>query len=197
MLALQGAFIEHIKKLTELGVQSVEVRLPRDLQAIDGLIIPGGESSAIGRLMASFDLTEPVRRFASEKAVWGTCAGMILMAKRIERGQPVLGLMDIAVERNAFGRQIDSFEEAGGGPGGGRGPPVSGHLHPGAASARSSQTGAGHRPVGGRHRRRCGRGPLVGDRLSPGVVPRSSIPPIFPGDGSLSVEALRYRWISE
>jgi 5'-phosphate synthase pdxT subunit len=111
VLALQGAFIEHIKKLTELGVQSVEVRLPRDLQAIDGLIIPGGESSAIGRLMASFDLTEPVRRFASEKAVWGTCAGMILMAKRIERGQPVLGLMDIAVERNAFGRQIDSFEE--------------------------------------------------------------------------------------
>jgi 5'-phosphate synthase pdxT subunit len=111
VLALQGAFIEHIHKLSELGVQTGEVRLPQDLQGLDGLIIPGGESTAIGRLMASFDLTEPIRRFAAEKAVWGTCAGMILMAKRIEQGQPVLDLMSIAVERNAFGRQIDSFEE--------------------------------------------------------------------------------------
>jgi pyridoxal 5'-phosphate synthase pdxT subunit len=111
VLALQGAFIEHIHKLSELGAQTGEVRLPQDLQGLDGLIIPGGESTAISRLMASFDLTEPIRRFAAEKAVWGTCAGMILMAKRIEQGQPVLDLMSIAVERNAFGRQIDSFEE--------------------------------------------------------------------------------------
>jgi 5'-phosphate synthase pdxT subunit len=111
VLALQGAFIEHIHKLSELGAQTVEVRLPQDLQGLDGLIIPGGESTAITRLMASFDLTEPIRRFAAEKAIWGTCAGMILMAKRIEQGQPVLGLMNITVERNAFGRQIDSFEE--------------------------------------------------------------------------------------
>ena len=88
-----------------------EVRLPKDLQGIDGLIIPGGESTAIGKLMASFQLVEPIRRFAAEKAVWGTCAGMILMAKRIESGQPILSLMNLAVERNAFGRQIDSFEE--------------------------------------------------------------------------------------
>ena len=112
VLALQGAFIEHIKKLRELGVQAGEVRLPKDLQGIDGLIIPGGESTAIGKLMASFQLVEPIRRFAAEKAVWGTCAGMILMAKRIEEGRPVLAFMNIAVERNAFGRQIDSFEEA-------------------------------------------------------------------------------------
>jgi 5'-phosphate synthase pdxT subunit len=111
VLALQGAFIEHAQKLKELGVETAEVRLPRDLPGIDGLIIPGGESTAIGRLMASFGLMEPIRRFAAGNAVWGTCAGMILMAKRIEPGQPVLGLMDIAVERNAFGRQIDSFEE--------------------------------------------------------------------------------------
>ena len=111
VLALQGAFSEHIDRLRELDVQAGEVRLPQDLQGIDGLIIPGGESTTIGKLVASFGLMEPIRRFAAENAVWGTCAGMILMAKRIERGQPVLGLMDIAVERNAFGRQIDSFEE--------------------------------------------------------------------------------------
>ncbi len=112
VLALQGAFIEHIHKLRELGVQCGEVRLPQDLQGIDGLIIPGGESTTIGKLMASFDLMEPIRRFADRNAVWGTCAGMILLAKRIEQGQPVLSLMNIAVERNAFGRQIDSFEES-------------------------------------------------------------------------------------
>lgn len=111
VLALQGAFSEHIHRLRELDVQACEVRLPQDLQGIDALIIPGGESTTIGKLVASFGLMEPIRRFAAENAVWGTCAGMILMAKRIERGQPVLGLMDIAVERNAFGRQIDSFEE--------------------------------------------------------------------------------------
>jgi 5'-phosphate synthase pdxT subunit len=110
VLALQGAFIEHIKKLTELGVQAVEVRRPGDLRALDGLILPGGESTAIGRLMTAFDLTEPIRRFAAGNAVWGTCAGMILMARRVEGGHPFLELMDITVERNAFGRQIDSFE---------------------------------------------------------------------------------------
>jgi len=111
VLALQGAFIEHIHKLRELGIQGSEVRLPQDLQGIDGLVIPGGESTAIGKLMRSFELVEPIRRFAARNAVWGTCAGMILMAKRIESGEPILGFMNIAVERNAFGRQIDSFEE--------------------------------------------------------------------------------------
>ena len=111
VLALQGAFIEHIAKLRELGVRAHEVRLPRDMQGLDGLIIPGGESTTIGKLMMTYGLLDPVRRFAERHAVWGTCAGMILMAKEIGRDQPVLGLMDISVERNAFGRQIDSFEE--------------------------------------------------------------------------------------
>jgi pyridoxal 5'-phosphate synthase pdxT subunit len=111
VLALQGAFIEHIRRLGELGLTATEVRLPGDLRRLDGLIIPGGESTAIGKLMAGYGLMDPIREFARQNAVWGTCAGMILMAKEIGRDQPVLGLMDIAVERNAFGRQIDSFEE--------------------------------------------------------------------------------------
>ena len=111
VLALQGAFIEHVTKLIELGVHAREVRLPREMQGLDGLIIPGGESTTIGKLMMTYGLLDPVRRFAERHAVWGTCAGMILMAKEIGRDQPVLGLMDISVERNAFGRQINSFEE--------------------------------------------------------------------------------------
>ena len=109
VLALQGAFIEHIKILRELGVEAVEVRLPEDLQGLDGLIIPGGESTTIGKLADTFDLTEPLRAFAADKPVWGTCAGMIFMAKDIGRDQPLLGVMDVVVERNAFGRQVDSF----------------------------------------------------------------------------------------
>jgi 5'-phosphate synthase pdxT subunit len=110
VLALQGAFIEHIRKLAALGIAAPEVRLPRDLQGLDGLIIPGGESTAIGKLISGYGLTDPLREFAGRHALWGTCAGMIVMAKEIEGEQPLLGLMEIAVERNAFGRQIDSFE---------------------------------------------------------------------------------------
>ena len=110
VLALQGAFIEHIYRLSELGLSGREVRLPADLQGLDGLIIPGGESTTIGKLMTNYGLMDPLREFARTHAVWGTCAGMILMAKEIGRDQPLLGLMDIVVERNAFGRQIDSFE---------------------------------------------------------------------------------------
>ncbi len=113
VLALQGAFIEHIQILRRLGVEAVEVRLPEDLAGLDGLIIPGGESTTIGKLAETYALTEPLRAFAAAKPVWGTCAGMIFMAKRIRadigRDQPLLGLMDIEVERNAFGRQVDSF----------------------------------------------------------------------------------------
>ncbi|MBE2200043.1 MAG: pyridoxal 5'-phosphate synthase glutaminase subunit PdxT [Anaerolinea sp.] len=115
VLALQGAFIEHIKMLKSLGVTAVEVRLPRDLDGLDGLIIPGGESTTIGKLAVMYNLMEPLRQFAAQKAMWGTCAGMIFMAKEIGNGsagrdQPLLGIMDIEVERNAFGRQVDSFE---------------------------------------------------------------------------------------
>lgn len=110
VLALQGAFIEHIKILHRLGVEAVEVRLPQDLEGLAGLIIPGGESTTIGKLAVMYGLMEPLRAFAQEKPVWGTCAGMIFMAKEIGMNQPLLAVMDIVVERNAFGRQVDSFE---------------------------------------------------------------------------------------
>ena len=115
VLALQGAFIEHIKMLQSLGVEAVEVRLPEQLADLDGLIIPGGESTTIGKLARRFGLMEPLHAFAAAKPVWGTCAGMIFLAKEVTSGtegkdQPLLGLMDIEVARNAFGRQVDSFE---------------------------------------------------------------------------------------
>ncbi len=111
VLALQGAFIEHEKKLRALGVEAVEVRLPEDLEGLDGLIIPGGESTTIGKLAVEYGLIEPLRQFARDKPTWGTCAGMIFLAKDIGNDrQPILGLMDVHVNRNAFGRQVDSFE---------------------------------------------------------------------------------------
>ena len=111
VLALQGAVVEHLQMLRGLGAETVEVRLPPDLLGLHGLIIPGGESTTIGKLLAGYGLMDPLRGFARDHAVWGTCAGMILMARDVGRDQPVLGVMDIVVERNAFGRQIDSFEE--------------------------------------------------------------------------------------
>lgn len=111
VLALQGAFIEHIKMLRRLGVEAVEARLPHHLDGLDGLIIPGGESTTIGKLACAYRLIEPLRRFAQSTPTWGTCAGMIFLAKDIGIDeQPILGAMDISVDRNAFGRQIDSFE---------------------------------------------------------------------------------------
>ncbi len=111
VLALQGAFIEHVQVLRSLGVESVEVRLPKHLRGLDGLVIPGGESTTIGKLAVAYKLVEPIRRMAEEGLpVWGTCAGMILLAKDIGQGRPLLGLMDIVAKRNAFGRQVDSFE---------------------------------------------------------------------------------------
>ncbi|MCY3916188.1 MAG: pyridoxal 5'-phosphate synthase glutaminase subunit PdxT [Chloroflexi bacterium] len=111
VLALQGAFIEHIKMLRRLGFDAVEVRLPHQLDRLDGLIIPGGESTTIGKLASEYGLIAPLRRFARTKPTWGTCAGMIFLAKDIGIDeQPILGAMDITVDRNAFGRQIDSFE---------------------------------------------------------------------------------------
>lgn len=110
VLALQGDFAEHSVMLQNLGAAAIEVRLPEQLDNLDGLIIPGGESTTIGKLAVAYDLMEPLRRFGERKAVWGTCAGAILLSKDIHRPQPLLGLMDIIVERNAFGRQVDSFE---------------------------------------------------------------------------------------
>ena len=111
VLALQGAFIEHVKMLRKLDIAAVEVRLPQHLDDLDGLIIPGGESTTIGKLAADYHLIAPLQHFARVKPTWGTCAGMIFLAKDIGIDeQPILGAMDISVDRNAFGRQVDSFE---------------------------------------------------------------------------------------
>jgi 5'-phosphate synthase pdxT subunit len=112
VLALQGAFREHCEAIRALGAECVEVRLPEQLADLDGLIIPGGESTTIGKLAALYGLDAAIRRFNEDEGrpVYGTCAGMIYVAKDAGRPQPVLGLIDIDVARNAFGRQIDSFE---------------------------------------------------------------------------------------
>jgi pyridoxal 5'-phosphate synthase pdxT subunit len=110
LLALQGDFAEHTAVLKKLGVETRDVRLPGDLQGLDGLIIPGGESTTIGKLAEDFSLIEPLRTFGRTHAIWGTCAGSIFLSRDARRSQPLLELMDIRVERNAFGRQVDSFE---------------------------------------------------------------------------------------
>lgn len=110
VLALQGDFIEHYNILQRLGVTPRLVKLPGQLDGLRGLIIPGGESTTIGKLATAYDLIEPLRQFGRERAIWGTCAGAIFLSKDAERDQPLLNLMDIQVQRNAFGRQVDSFE---------------------------------------------------------------------------------------
>jgi 5'-phosphate synthase pdxT subunit len=110
VLALQGDFAEHIVMLKGLGAETAEVRLPGQLNDLDGLIIPGGESTTIGKLAVAYNLMEPLKSFGQQHAIWGTCAGAIFLSKDVRREQPLLGLMDITVERNAFGRQVDSFE---------------------------------------------------------------------------------------
>lgn len=112
VLGLQGSVKEHILMLGQIGIKAHPVKLPEDLMHIDGLIIPGGESTTIGKLMVLNGLMEPLQKFAQTKPIWGTCAGMALLAKQVGREQPLIGVMDIVVERNAFGRQIDSFETA-------------------------------------------------------------------------------------
>jgi pyridoxal 5'-phosphate synthase pdxT subunit len=111
VLALQGAFIEHQQMLERLGVETREVRQRKHLDGLDGLIIPGGESTTIGKLLDVLDMTERVRELGlAGMPIWGTCAGMILLASDVGRPQTVLGLLDIVVRRNAFGSQLDSFE---------------------------------------------------------------------------------------
>ena len=113
VLALQGDFAEHIAMLRSLGVDAVEIRLPAQLALIDALIIPGGESTTITRLLDIYELREPIRRLGEEGLpIWGTCAGAIVLAQQAtDLDRPNLALMDIEVRRNAFGRQRDSFEE--------------------------------------------------------------------------------------
>ena len=122
VLALQGDFIEHINVLRRLGVRAIPVRTPAELAELDGLIIPGGESTTIGKLAARWGLMGPLQQFVEAgKPVWGTCAGMVMLAKDIGQTPdsggahivpPRLGVMDIKVDRNAYGRQVDSFEAA-------------------------------------------------------------------------------------
>jgi 5'-phosphate synthase pdxT subunit len=109
-LALQGDFAEHQAVLRSLGVEAREVRLPSQLEGLDGLVIPGGESTTIGKLADAYGLIEPIRQFGKTHAIWGTCAGAIFLSRDARRQQPLLELMDITVERNAFGRQVESFE---------------------------------------------------------------------------------------
>ena len=111
VLALQGDFSEHVQILKSIGVDAVEIRKAEQLIGLDGLIMPGGESTTFAKLAVEFGLMEPLRAFCkSGKPVWGTCAGMIFLAKDIGRAQPTLELMDVKVKRNAFGRQVNSFE---------------------------------------------------------------------------------------
>ena len=111
VLALQGDVREHVHVLAEIGATPVEVRTPAQLADVQALVIPGGESTTIGKLARAYDLVEPIRRRAAEgMPVLGTCAGMIVMARRVIDGEPLLQLMDVTVRRNAYGRQVESFE---------------------------------------------------------------------------------------
>jgi len=115
VLALQGDVREHLRALQTSGATAVGVRRPEELEAVDGLVLPGGESTTIGKLAAAFDLLDPLRkRIAGGMPAYGSCAGMILLADRVldgVEGQQTLGGLDVTVRRNAFGRQVDSFEE--------------------------------------------------------------------------------------
>jgi 5'-phosphate synthase pdxT subunit len=113
VLALQGDFAEHIASIRELGAEALAIRLPQDLESLDGLVIPGGESTTIGRLMLCYGFVETLRKLSQDDfPMFGTCAGMILLAKSVLDLPDVatIGAMGIKVRRNAFGRQVDSFE---------------------------------------------------------------------------------------
>lgn len=112
VLALQGAFVEHISRLAKLNAEAIPVRLPDELEGLDGLVIPGGESTTIGKMMRAYELTSPLKKLITQGLpVLGTCAGMILLARQVtDLNGYSLGIMDISIKRNAFGRQVDSFE---------------------------------------------------------------------------------------
>jgi len=112
VLAVQGAFREHLDTLASIGVDGVPVRLPEDLDGVSGLILPGGESTTMRKLVDRWKLRQPILDLAASGApLFGTCAGMIILSRQIQGGEePVLPLLDVTVERNAFGRQLDSFE---------------------------------------------------------------------------------------
>jgi pyridoxal 5'-phosphate synthase pdxT subunit len=111
VLALQGAVREHIRSVEECGVVGVAIKKVEELKDVDGLILPGGESTAMRRLIDKYNFMDALKEFAAEgKPMFGTCAGLILLAKNLVDHEPHIGVMDITVERNSFGRQVDSFE---------------------------------------------------------------------------------------
>ena len=111
VLALQGDFREHVRTLSSVGAAAIEVRTAAQLADVDRLVIPGGESTTIGKLARTYELVDPIRERARDgMPVFGTCAGMIVLAERVVDGDPLLSLMDVTVRRNAYGRQVDSFE---------------------------------------------------------------------------------------
>jgi len=111
VLALQGDFREHVRVLDAIDAAPVEVRTPDDLANVDRLVIPGGESTTIGKLAHAYGLVEPIRERARDgMPILGTCAGMIVLAERVIDGEPLFSLLDVTVRRNAYGRQVDSFE---------------------------------------------------------------------------------------
>lgn len=111
VLALQGAVREHVEAIREIGAEPVPVRLPRDIDGLDALILPGGESTTMRRLIDRYGLRGPILALAGRGApMLGTCAGMILLAARLTGEEPILGLLDVEVQRNAYGRQLDSYE---------------------------------------------------------------------------------------
>jgi pyridoxal 5'-phosphate synthase pdxT subunit len=111
VLALQGDFREHVRVLADVGAAPVEVRTAEQLAGVDCLVIPGGESTTMGKLARAGGLVQPLReRAAAGMPIFGTCAGMIVLAERVEGGEPLFDLLDITVRRNAYGRQVDSFE---------------------------------------------------------------------------------------
>ena len=111
VLALQGDFREHVRVLESMGATAVEVRTPAHLADVDRLVIPGGESTTMGKLAHAYDLVKPIRDRARDgMPILGTCAGMIVLAERVLDGEPLLSLVDVTVRRNAYGRQVDSFE---------------------------------------------------------------------------------------
>jgi len=112
VLALQGAVTEHIQMLSALDTEAVPIRLPSELDGLDALVIPGGESTTISKLLSDYGLMEPIRKLAEQGVpIFGTCAGLVLLAKKVSNLETEsIGAMDIEVKRNAFGRQVDSFE---------------------------------------------------------------------------------------
>ncbi len=188
VLALQGDVREHLAALGAAGVRAVTVRRPQELAAVDGLVIPGGESTTMSKLAVAFDLLEPLREPGSRAGLpaYGSCAGMIMLADRILDGrddQETVGGIDMTVRRNAFGRQVDSFEaevDVAGIDGG----PVARRVHPGALGRVGGRRGrgAGHAWPAGTDRRGPAGQP-AGDVVPPGADRRPAGAPVLRGTG--------------